>query len=1629
MEMENPFAKSTFPTLGNPSIARRDRLLTRFEAMMSRLVTRAYDPVHDAEKRSVYIFAQIIEADNGIGAYLEVPEGAGSEEEVVVVLNESTKVVAQLPPDVQAGDNLRVALDENGGLTYLDRIQPNLFSLQPIRVIIVTISCCAIALVIIAGMMPYWVEVKSQDGHVNEFVGPFGLSFRGSMQPWTQFLQQCHRFEEGEIKVSNPSEMFKRCKTYSVIAKFGWACVLMMGACVGTHAWSLSSLLFRRELISLIGAICAVCLEFFIAFHYAGYTKRTIRRDLGYEVNGMGLSTWLVVAAGFLGLMQSVSIFAMWMERSRNRRLRVHGVDVLGVLKHFAIADVRRAKEEDQFEWDETDPGAGCPLVWHTYGLTPAGLFQRYRGFWWGVPYAALLYVLSIPFHFIKTFDWNGVRRVFYGPPSEEEAVRKEGVRSTVVINYMLYRRSNIIMAVVFSLPLLLWTGHAMWEQQGVLMDHVHAQEIGTSYSYQEYEERMHAMGLNGTFYDYTAEMLQHGFGSVTVGSETVDVYKQIVRIVMLLLAFLFACAGMVRWSDFNASRYLLLLGWLCIVISPFFGTLIPSRRFVNWSKFDQAVVRHMNEARTHFELDDLVVQCLDLDSPTLLETAVPHVEKACGIVRRHVPYIMTDKIKVPIPMWPHSINVPYQKIIGEGVLEEGTDLKNLHLTCNKVQQVTDGKALKKVVEFVHSSCSKVTSYLFQHIPPSHRSSLATIQAIAKQPDLPDPTHSYSPIGFVAQLSGDQVVGIPGDVIALAQVSDKSQMENFEGLVLEAGEGSGKICDDFSFLSKLHLKRHPVLLVRWNKHCNLARMRTRALANRVAGILIRDPDGLLEGEKKMFAQQGIPPIALIAHKLDGEFLSAHLQRVAASARGPLGGPSASVVLKRPSWSDKHARTAHGCRCKGLGYESECAVRNPAAFSEDTRDGNLSSSWPYTWCETTDGCPVKYDLCLPPSMKGQVAVMDSRKECLPDRPCQRYHVLGDRPNRKGYYKKHDVCVVREDPDYDDIPNRYEFMTCVPPAGFYGVGTDDRNKSTSLTGSGATMGPGYRSIAMFGRMLTSACKYRVHVLSANIGSPAIQATVRLSRKKQVLLEEEFDNQKQPEIKIQIRFNGPPMTVLQLQQRCDVGLWEPVPEDQLRHVPPPGDTPESFGTADGSSVPSFHTVGTAGETFRVDNRPDTIYEESFSLLQHRDRSRKHSRQNHALLSVDINDNATIPQAPLAICEQFVGTHCGTNKKSCAMNEVCDLSWNEENDHRGFCRCAIGTCWDSTLRTCVPQKVRVADFMKKVMQDDTTIESVVQPGVRIMKAIGTTFISMRQGVGNLNAIMGHILALGPGLLISAWTAKLIFAHSSIPGYFCYFFPWIYAPMAWLTYSLVYQLIPDPRLFVGLAILAFWSLALAVLTLYYGLHKPMSVPRMMYVVNNLLVVYYLMLGIGYGFLLWFVLTYRPQDGFLKDVSLAARFLDEQWNPSKIMMYAISSIKVSALVTWLIDSFAVFFFTCCAVTDFFIMMICREHIAAWRMKTGGAYVLQSPADKVIMSPRPSPRPSPPASPRGSPSPSDNARPPRQTQAAVAASLAEKERLAIEEDVVQNWLWLMRGVPLGACAAPPSRADAAGEEAV
>ena len=63
--------------------------------------------------------------------------------------------------------------------------------------------------------------------------------------------------------------------------------------------------------------------------------------------------------------------------------------------------------------------------------------------------------------------------------------------------------------------------------------------------------------------------------------------------------------------------------------------------------------------------------------------------------------------------------------------------------------------------------------------------------------------------------------------------------------------------------------------------------------------------------------------------------------------------------------------------------------------------------------------------------------------------------------------------------------------------------------------------------------------------------------------------------------------------------------------------------------------------------------------------------------------------------------------------------------------------------------------------------------------------------------------VSMAPGLIRGALKIKTLVPQSSLPGIFILMLPWLFCPLVWAVYNLVFQLVGDVVLLLGLLILA----------------------------------------------------------------------------------------------------------------------------------------------------------------------------------------------------------------------------------
>jgi hypothetical protein len=89
---------------------------------------------------------------------------------------------------------------------------------------------------------------------------------------------------------------------------------------------------------------------------------------------------------------------------------------------------------------------------------------------------------------------------------------------------------------------------------------------------------------------------------------------------------------------------------------------------------------------------------------------------------------------------------------------------------------------------------------------------------------------------------------------------------------------------------------------------------------------------------------------------------------------------------------------------------------------------------------------------------------------------------------------------------------------------------------------------------------------------------------------------------------------------------------------------------------------------------------------------------------------------------------------------------------------------------------------------------------------------------IGLVHALMSFqvmvpaAISLAPGLIRGAMRAKTLVPQSSIPGMFILMLPWLYCPLVWCLYNIVFQLLGNLIMLMGLLLLAYGPMTYFVL-------------------------------------------------------------------------------------------------------------------------------------------------------------------------------------------------------------------------
>lgn len=178
------------------------------------------------------------------------------------------------------------------------------------------------------------------------------------------------------------------------------------------------------------------------------------------------------------------------------------------------------------------------------------------------------------------------------------------------------------------------------------------------------------------------------------------------------------------------------------------------------------------------------------------------------------------------------------------------------------------------------------------------------------------------------------------------------------------------------------------------------------------------------------------------------------------------------------------------------------------------------------------------------------------------------------------------------------------------------------------------------------------------------------------------------------------------------------------------------------------------------------------------------------------------------------------------------------------------------------------------KYQEDHADMPKWLDYFAKRLKTLAETGVCMLLAVQNFATLFPAALSIAPGLLKGALRMKLLVPQSIVPGMFVILLPWLYCPLSWSLYSVIFQFVGNPFVLLGLLVLAFTPLMHSILGKVYGMDRPMTDED---VVQRTRKINSLVLGVslaGYFCLGFFVVH------FVRKNAYESGLMDEMWGDS-----------------------------------------------------------------------------------------------------------------------------------------------------
>ncbi|GMH68808.1 hypothetical protein TL16_g05011 [Triparma laevis f. inornata] len=122
----------------------------------------------------------------------------------------------------------------------------------------------------------------------------------------------------------------------------------------------------------------------------------------------------------------------------------------------------------------------------------------------------------------------------------------------------------------------------------------------------------------------------------------------------------------------------------------------------------------------------------------------------------------------------------------------------------------------------------------------------------------------------------------------------------------------------------------------------------------------------------------------------------------------------------------------------------------------------------------------------------------------------------------------------------------------------------------------------------------------------------------------------------------------------------------------------------------------------------------------------------------------------------------------------------------------------------------------------DAENIEQVMELLMKSVKETSEVGISLIHSVKSFKIMSSATFALAPALIRAAIRVKTAVPQNSISGMFVIVLPWLYSPLVWCVYNLVFQVIGNWQLLVGLIIMAYGPVLFFAIGIWKDITRPM---------------------------------------------------------------------------------------------------------------------------------------------------------------------------------------------------------------